>query len=414
MIAEEPKDLKQDAALEAITSGKEDWKIFEDKHVSDDCILIKGNLGDLKQHELVFNRKIKFLNCDFKRWPFGQCIINASMKFIGCKFDGSEFQLSFVPDVDETKSSTIEFDRCTFNSVIECQRTSKILILQNCIIKKGVKFLYPVKGSVSIIGNCTSFHGPLVARGINFSEDLVVHGFRINSLKDNQIQVDNGIQFAGAVFQEKVAFTDLHVTNEVDFSGAKFQATTQFTGTVFEEAPKFHGALLNPETLFDPIDRFDKQFPDLTSKAAEKRYQTLKVLFSQQQALGEQLGFSRLEMKAHSYKIGWLSPHRAYGWFSDYGLSWCVPALWLFASMLFFAVIYSLIMAMRHTWSDALLYSIQNAFPFVNGVKQLALSDMIACRFHLVAALIVLLQTLSSSVLLFLVALGIRNRLRMK
>ncbi|MBV5337621.1 MAG: hypothetical protein J0653_06660, partial [Deltaproteobacteria bacterium] len=204
--------------------------------------------------------------------------------------------------------------------------------------------------------------------------------------------------------------------DQVLFDGAIFRDPTSFAGTVFDVAPAFYGTTLNPETVFGPVEHFDRQFPDTSSPSAEKRYQTLKGLMGQQQALSEQLGFARLEMKAHAGRLPWWNlTHRLYGLLGDYGLSWERPLLWLAALTLALTPLYWHLMSPGKVHSQALLFSLSNAFPFVGsirGVLHERLFDRVADP--AVIGLLSLGQSVLSGIALFLIALGIRNRLRMK
>lgn len=425
-------DSNSEAALAAMKSDADRWKNFENKHSKryeiKDPILIEGDLRGLNLLELSFNKPIKFSGCNFNTWPFAQCFNNESMTFIDCTFeelanneksvDERIFQIKFNPEYQKfnPKRGALEFYNCTFDSVVEYLTTEQSLILQDCTIKKGFRFIHRVKGSVAINGNAKIFHGPLIGKGITFCQDLTIDGFKIESATNDQLKISGVADFENAIFEKKVAFTNINFTDEVNFSGAKFHTTTNFKDTVFQIAPKFHGAELDPETIFDPIDRFDKQFPDTKSNTAEKRYQTLKGLFGQKQALSEQLGFARLEMKSHAHKTSYYSLHNIYGAISDYGLSWLTPAGWLLYLSILYTCFYIFCLSDCRSFFQGFLYSLSNTVPFFGGIKEFRMDNarLFNANFKYGVTAITIIQSITSGIMIFLIGLGIRNRLRMK
>ncbi len=171
--------------------------------------------------------------------------------------------------------------------------------------------------------------------------------------------VFQAIDFKGAQFLGQPASNS---DGQVDFSGRKFLGKTDFSSLDHESpvrfcsVPKFHGCEFHQDTSFDRA-----VFPDPTgNEKAARAYRTLKLAFSEQQALRQEQRFFRLEMEEE--RIGhWLNFWRAlksfkpaiaiqeiWVWFlhklyelpSKYGLSVVRPTLLLVVSWLLFAQIY--------------------------------------------------------------------------
>jgi len=231
--------------------------------------------------------------------------------------------------------------------------------------------------------------------------------------------MDGELNFRKATFQKTAHFENMRVEGKAKFDEATFGNSTSFQGTVFKCAPDFYRANLHAETKFNLIDDFDKQFPDIKSKGAMERYRVLKGLMQEHHAISEQLGFHRLELKAEAHDLGRLNLNRLFGWTSDYGLSWRLPLLWLLLLAGIFFLAYHFMLP-NDLQNFGLLLALNIAFPFVGALKILGLDRALqdSGNFSLGAKYIVaalsVIQNILSAIFLFLIGLGIRNRLRMK
>ena len=154
------------------------------------------------------------------------------------------------------------------------------------------------------------------------------------------------ISFDGALFGATADFTDRKFLSRASFDSLQrekkisppktaasnsnikpigphaFEEITFAAGrrTIFGRTPVFHGCQLRQDTTFDHA-----KFPDTSGKgAAARAYRTLKLAFSQQQAIREEQRFFKLEMQeeAASLEPGWKRwLYRRYDYFSDFGFS---------------------------------------------------------------------------------------------
>ena len=401
------------AAADALRAGINAWSAYEIGKQKDSIIVIENeDFSKLKGAEkLIFKRGAAFLNCRFGLWQFGTTAFENNVGFYGCIFGEPIYM-----HLDGRESPHLTFEETRFLDVIHCHGAKCELKFANCEFAQGLLLRGQYVGEFSCVGNKTKFAGVLDATACEFYQSFRLSGFTISQGPASTEASTAEVIFRDAKFRKKAIFTSMHFTGEVRFDGADFNDPTSFAGTVFDVAPAFYGATFNPETIFAPVEHFDRQFPDTTSPSAEKRYQTLKDLSGKQQALSEQLGFARLEMKSHGHRSKRWSLHNLYGAVADYGLSWYRPVLWLLNVTLAFALLFMAALETDAQRMEASIYALSNAFPFVGGLKGLSdAKDLFPSGWlALSAAVLAVLQSVISTTLLFLVALGIRNRLRMK
>jgi hypothetical protein len=235
---------------------------------------------------------------------------------------------------------------------------------------------------------------------------------------------ESGLQvsFVGSQFKSIAEFEGFRTAETAEFSNAMFGRRTNFLHAVFERAPSFHGAELHQETQFNPAEQFDRQFPDVSTDEAEARYRTLKFHMIGQHALAEQLGFGRLELKARARRKGrlwWMSVFGLYEALSDWGLSFVRPVFWLTCALTIeWATLWFLSLP-QIKWSDPRLVSVAigNIVPYLTSLRLFGpaqMADIFSAESVLKVELVSVIFSMFSTVMLFLVALGVRNRLRLK
>ncbi len=120
----------------------------------------------------------------------------------------------------------------------------------------------------------------------------------------------------------------------------------------FNKAPLFHNCKLHQNTTFDgsifPEPSSDPTENDIAARA----YRTLKLAFSQHQAVREEHRFFRLEMAEEAARapgrLKWM--FLLYSYFSDYGFSLNRPMYLLLATFPIFALIYSWLADLTLCW----------------------------------------------------------------
>ncbi len=122
---------------------------------------------------------------------------------------------------------------------------------------------------------------------------------------------------------QRITFDHAVFSGDVDFSDRRFEGISNFSNTTFGAAPKFHECQWHQDTSFDgakfPPDRQKAEGLEASARA----YRTLKLVFSQQQAMRDEQRFFKLEMEEEaSRETGWKKwLYRAYSLTSDYGFS---------------------------------------------------------------------------------------------
>jgi Pentapeptide repeats (9 copies) len=190
----------------------------------------------------------------------------------------------------------------------------------------------------------------------------------------------------------------------------------KFRSTIFEGAPVFHNCKLYVDTSFD-----DAIFPAATGNLdAARAYRTLKIAFSQQQAIKEEQRFFKLELAEEAKRIPLYLPRRwlfgAFWLFSNYGFGVWLPFVWWLICICSFAGIYSQMagapnsVLWQHFSGSPLEFSLLHSLP-LPGLEKF--STLSSTQFHFSNS-VVLLQKAISFTLLFLIGLGLRNLFKMK
>ena len=345
------------------------------------------------------------------------------VRFENCTFHSVDIIFGNVPWV---------FKDCKFSGRLDFAHSCKYVVLEDCLL----------------IGVALSVSGPMVldikGRWIELallhltrlkSGRVSLRGCTIKQLSYGQEMCSASIQYRDCVIEQSIQNNFRHVTfvRPVElvncrvqeprlFESCTFKDATDFTGTVFRVAPSFHQVTFHQSTRFNDVEKFDVQFPDVTSRGgAEHCYRTLKLEMTRQQATAEALAFGRLELRARqAADKGWKwAIYATYGATSDYGLSIGRQLIWL---LLITGISPIWIWAMakgptRFFDSDWWNISLSNALPYLGSTKatlQTSLHYLIREDMYFAFTLASVLQSLASSILLFLVGLGIRNRLRLK
>ncbi len=184
--------------------------------------------------------------------------------------------------------------------------------------------------------------------------------------------------------------------------------------TEFGQPPRFHDCELPQDTSFD-----DASFPAASgSQDSARAYQTLKLAFSNQQAIREEQRFFRLEMEEETLRETgikrWL--FKRYKQFSDYGFSVTRPFILWVAAWLVFAHIYGYSSGQEVCWVwhsgcdlrwDWLGYSLQQALPLPG-------FDKLDHTIKGVSVGWLFLHKTISLTALFLIGLALRNLFKLK
>ncbi|MBL9035991.1 MAG: pentapeptide repeat-containing protein [Rhodospirillaceae bacterium] len=406
-------------AVEALRSQAKWRKYIQEVHKTGDFDFSGADLRGVvtaldKAWTHSFNHRANFTNCIFSDFLVSEMAFPQGIDFTGSTFHGrAQFSLG-----GGQPCGLVIIRSARFKETVYMQAGYHSIQIENCIFEKGLSLGGTFQGSVEIIGRNTDICGDLQATHSVFNKKLIVADIRVHTAKKDD--AGGGLIFRGCTFAAPATFANLTVEGVANFSQAQFHARTDFRGTRFGRAPIFEGASLNVETEFDVSDALYSQFPDTKSEGAEQRYRVLKTMLGAHNALSEQQAFARLEMKAYAERHpGKANLYRAYELFSDYGLSWRRPLAWLIGLMMAIAALFIAIGVLegKYDWAHLALLALSNAFPFVGGLKALQLDAAMEGLSPAATAAIAILsvvQNVASTLLLFLVALGIRNRLRMK
>ena len=194
--------------------------------------------------------------------------------------------------------------------------------------------------------------------------------------------------------------------------------------------PVFHGCKLHQDTTFEGTE-----FPPATgNESAARAYRTLKLAFSQQQAIREEQRFFKLEMAEETAGAKWFQNkapyigakplYLAYQWFSDFGFSVARPLILLLAVVLLFSQVFgnystelacnfsdpALGYGLCHVNWNWLQYSLAQSLP-LPGLDKLPVIEDSTIN---VAAGWLVLHKIISLAALFLAGLALRNLFKLK
>jgi uncharacterized protein YjbI with pentapeptide repeats len=356
----------------------------------------------------------------------------------------------------------LRLDKCLFDCQSLVLSTSGVVTLNNTVFRKHVLITLNANSKAMIFFCRATFeHGvhfrvsefhQLDLEGAQIRESFLsapeipnaVHRWPFVNLRNARFEGFflmrkcslNGANFAGSVFDSECSFESCEFARGVDFTGTKFRAPTSFENStflssssfkdaVFEFAPNFHNAHLHQGTTFSPAHHFPTLFRDIKSPNAAEYYRTLKLAMNKQQALNEEAGFFLLEMRSRAHSEPFLRRvfHTMYDVLSAYGQSVRRPLIWFLVINIGFGMLYSWLAGLGWgwwQWSPRLLsLTLNGSVPFVGGLRSPEISSTGApplfAGFELVVVQIgLVIQTTLSTVLLFLVGLGLRNMFKIR
>jgi hypothetical protein len=224
--------------------------------------------------------------------------------------------------------------------------------------------------------------------------------------------------------------------NRSEFTGVRFESPlTRFTGASFQHVPDFWATTFATPPLFqgvkvgcakDPGAKFYRRWFSYAAGPDDAvRFRRLKQLASEWKDHQLELDFFANELRAkRGTETKGFFPvllNVGYGWLSDFGRSIARPFWSLFiltgVAAVGTFVVYSPTCAMRPAWA-ALKVAFTNAALFLGADKWEIRSDAItklcgaACKAEINADPLAYVQSGISLLLLFLLALGLRNRFR--
>lgn len=382
--------------------------------------------------EYAFYSKANFRGCHFSDLTFSETALHKGADFSDCVVHGrTTIQLGA-----QEQGMLLLFRNARFEGPVQIHGGSFHLEMENCLFDGGLQLVGQFR-KVRLHGGDTEIRGGVRTHGCTFYDEFQFRELHVTlgeasdavSFHDatflqeadfTSTTFDTAVRFSLSKFRGKALFRATQFKNDAIFDHAEFSARTDFTKSHFAVAPSFYKAQLHAETEFNVVDSFYDQFPDTMSQGAEQRYRVLKTLMDEKKAITENLLFARLEMKAYAHRHpSKANLYRLYETFSDYGLSWKKPAFWLVLLSILAAEIYSIIggLAGASDWLPFAILGLSNAFPFVAALKALGHDNVVQgfdWRVTLLLAILFIGQNVASTVLLFLIGLGIRNRLRMK
>jgi uncharacterized protein YjbI with pentapeptide repeats len=398
-------------AVAALLRGAKKWAVFVQQNPDAELDFSDADLRELQSFEGI--QFTKFAN--FRKAKFSSLILTNSVCPTGADFSGATITGYTAIQLGDSDPKLL-FERVTFEGEVLLTSGRQDIDLINCEAKGKVTLDGVFHAKITISGNDSKFRSGLSLNDAHFAGGLAVSGAQLRG--DGKVPSVLAMDLRRCRFDCPVSVRNVRIDGLARFDHAIFGDWTDFRETVFRIAPSFHKAKLHEETHFNLVEHFAQQFPDTKSASAEDRYRTLKQLMVGRDALSEQLAFGRLEMKAAGAKRPIFNLHNIYSLAADHGFSWILPLLWLVAVDLGFFIAFGLLAERPPAELRPLLsLSLANSFPFVGVFKGAGLEHaMRAFRpdVQLWVQVLSILQSAVATILIFLAALGVRNRLRIK
>lgn len=464
--------MKKQETINLFNKGVDSWDNWAKQLLSERCELQKsGDWIDGNSHE--WNDKTRDWH-DRARVDFSGHKFPTRPSFTRYRFPGEAlFRDARFPQGasfnDVSFPSQVTFSKCLFggqcgftraafgsSATFRQARFRSDIDFVHAVFQSSVSFEHASFGGEAHFSN-VSFSGPAAFRYSRFSE--------MGSFNDSKF-LDDG-DFRDTVFSRRVSFRDVGFQKVVRFDQGTFQNTAWFRGSGFENEALFRGirgrgAFTLHEAKFSRVPDFTEAHFDeaplldaaglvpgsLSSSESAgpeipARWRALRRLAIQGHDHERELEFLKGEIIARrgfhdrrKHLRYWAG--RVYEVVSDFGRSIRRPFCYLIGSFVVFATVYLVLSwtsghcgssgpvgCVAHDGSrlySALAWSVHNAVPFAGAGFSPQEELLYECLYgkdaagivpHFVAAVGVV-QFFTSSILIFLLGLGVRNRFRIK
>ncbi len=282
----------------------------------------------------------------------------------------------------ETISTYIQ--ESTFKGGIDCSnaKIESLVFYKGCNVQKEFKLENASATSIDI--SKATIDGPFLCSGSEFLEKA---------------------SFVGVVFELFADFKNVTFSKSADFTNCKFNAGGSFEGTIFNKPPIFHGAHLHQGVTFE-----NTSFTIISSDDSDyaNEWRTLKHAMNTNHNREQEIRFFGYEMECKRmrlYRNNKISSFGldGYAHLSNYGQSIGKPLAWLAFSSAFFGLVYLTLGA-----SNPAKITLASALPFLGFLKMSLTGE------NLLIIIVSAIQVIWSTLMIFLIGLGLRNRFMMK
>ncbi len=358
----------------------------------------------------LFSSPVYFFGADFLNAEFRQATFLSSASFGGATFSHVDFgQAAFSSHANFTRatfSSGAYFRRVTFSSDTYFAETT---------------FLSSASFAETTFLSSASFGGA------TFSSEDDYASFRGATFTSEAY-------FSKATFASDTYFGGTTFSSNAVFINSKLGGRTTFTAAIFEtEVPDFRGATLHEATEWDDVrwpppfdgprvfsDRWSTQAEIEAARQQVYAYQRLKQEMEKLKKHEDELRFFSLELRAkrgtfRALSLNWCL-NFLYRVTSNYGQSVGLPFAWLGAVYVSGTILLARVGTPGQpplSLSNAAHLSFANIFSFVSLRRDFfAATNM--TRFSAPVFYVSGFESILAVALLFLLALGVRNRFRIK
>ena len=318
------------------------------------------------------------------------------------RFDSGLTRRNFASPSEAIRKS-LRFAECTFYKNQDFQNlfeSSESIAFFGSTFKEDVIFSYS-KPSNLINFDKVKFEKNAYFQELRFSDPSIESCFYDGSKKT----LTNKMSFENSIFKGSAFFTQEKGNNssvEINLAGAIFEAPVVFDLNFFE-CPDFSKASFLSHLKIEETWQIDEEKID---KNDELKFRFFKKYFAEQGNHFKEQQYFSYEMMAREKKLSIeggadLFLFKCYKWFSGFGMSVALPFAWLCLS---FAVFFDIFLWLGCDFESSFSNS------FIRTIMPLMKFDIGCGDSNAILAL----QSLINVTLIFLLALGIRNKFKIK
>jgi len=366
-------------------------------------IIIEGELDEMCLEGYIFPYKLHFKNCALKNSFY----IHNSFFLEGLSFIDIEFKKTFslrglsISKEFEIKSSIMPDQ----SAILDCTIKSIASITENDF---NEAIIYGCDFEETFSSEKNVFSSYLLIKECSFNADAVF----------NKCEYNENSEFHNCVFNDDLNFLENTFIGNSSFINSKMLGSTRFDGSSFVYPPRFHNAEIHQDTSFlNSIFYSQGMKSELMPYFDQVRaWCTLKTSMNKMQNHSKELMFFSFE-KDCVRKVLWMDRNYIKWFFlllykitTDYGRSVGRPIIFFLLLIPLFAFVYKKITCNRQVeFIDSLQLSISNSFPFIPSGKIYISQYIKMTDTGLAFQIISGFQNILSIVLLFVIALAVKN-----
>lgn len=294
-----------------------DLSNYEFKH---DTVFVAS---DFKK-SATFRNNIFDCNVDFREVQFSAVVDFSNSTFSNVNFTNTKFRCAYLSFINVLFKNKVDFSSATFPG----QPTSF-----NGVSFKNARFISCVTFQGNKIGCNIDFESTFFSEVANFKETIF---YEMCTFKDANFSSESSDRFKFKYNHLGANFTLAKFMLDTDFSGCIFTMPSYFLKTEFNGDVEFNNVKFSDDVRFFDTDFLGGAFFNNASFTGDavKRLGQMKKMAENNGQTDQALNFNALELDAKiklpQSNVGFNFITRLYKIFSDYGRSFIIPLGWYF------------------------------------------------------------------------------------